>query len=1089
MNLELLSIDQDQRKTLNIRYPKENCWFDRPMPDFSSYLESVRRHYEQWWSLYTLTDAEGRAKAKTQGTLFDFGLIVQTIAPEGDRMEEVRSQTETIERFGVLDGLRKYAGEHVLLVGRPGSGKSTALARLLLEESEKGDRIPVLVELRYWNEQGVLGLIQGFLRSLPTQVGLSPVEIDRTTLEGLLRSNRFLLLMDGLNELPSEEARRDVLRFRREFSRVAIVFTTRDLSLGGDFGIEKKLEMQPLTETQMKAFVTAYVPEQSEAMLRQLGGRLREFGSIPLLLWMLCGLFRQTGEIPANLGGVFRAFTTGYERSLKADVVAEGDRRWWAGLLQALAARMMIGDGSVEFRVAIDRADVVAIFTEFLRDRESLAAGAARKGLEDLLRHHLIQANGSQVEFRHQLIQEYYAAEWLLMRVGGLDDATLQQEFLNYLKWTEPVALMLALVEDEAIAVRVVELALDVDLMLGARLAGEVRSDFQERTVGRITKLEAPKLLKVILLVKTLSQSVTVKRELQEALFDQDPKVRSIARSSMSELRMPTIINYPTEVEHKEYEALAGNAVETLIKLDEETATKELLRMLECRDHKKYNLFYVRHLRHRAAETLGKLASEAALTGLLDALHYQDDNEVCEYAIAGLENIGGEITRVALLNIFTGLTRSNFHLLYPAARALAKIDHESAIIELLIVSENQYGLLCTDSATRFLHATICAAAVGALRQIVKDYAVEIEEPLKVLLIEVLLKMLSHHNRFLRESTVDALVMISDDDHIVTALSRILRQSNTLSYKQYFALQGAAEALAAIGNSRAISELLKALKDKDPCVRKSVAEVLGKISNEIVIVGLLEVFEDEDPRVRKTIAIALGKIGNKEAVFGLLKTLEDKDSDVRRCAAWALGSIGDSDAILGLLKTTKDQDSRIGSIAIEALGRIGSSSVIPDLLEELENQHSHIRQSAAKALGEIGNASVIEKLFNVLNDQDSIVRWSAAVSLEKIGSPLSISRFWQICLQGRINFISDLGGINLLHSITTIQSNCKFYNYEIEQQAKLRKAVQPSYLEENRTYLEGGEGKTIINQFPNATEVKIFENVQTYHESLPRDPPN
>ncbi|MCX5964806.1 MAG: hypothetical protein NT070_17215 [Cyanobacteria bacterium] len=43
------------------------------MPDFSSYLESVRRHYEQWWSLYTLTDVEGRAKAKTQGTLFDFG--------------------------------------------------------------------------------------------------------------------------------------------------------------------------------------------------------------------------------------------------------------------------------------------------------------------------------------------------------------------------------------------------------------------------------------------------------------------------------------------------------------------------------------------------------------------------------------------------------------------------------------------------------------------------------------------------------------------------------------------------------------------------------------------------------------------------------------------------------------------------------------------------------------------------------------------------------------------------------------------------------------------------------------------------------
>ena len=150
-----------------------------PMPNFSSYLESVRRHYEQWWSLYTLTDAEGRDRVKAE--MFDFGLMVQTIAPKSERMDGDRlDDRETIERFTVLDGLRKYAGKHVLLVGRPGSGKSTALARLLLEEAEKDDRIPVLVELRYWTEAGVLGLIQSFLRSLPTQVRLTPVEVDRT---------------------------------------------------------------------------------------------------------------------------------------------------------------------------------------------------------------------------------------------------------------------------------------------------------------------------------------------------------------------------------------------------------------------------------------------------------------------------------------------------------------------------------------------------------------------------------------------------------------------------------------------------------------------------------------------------------------------------------------------------------------------------------------------------------------------------------------------------------------------------------------------------------------------------------------------
>jgi hypothetical protein len=39
------------------------------MPDFSFYLESVRRHYEQWWSLYTLTDVEGGDRIKTNERL------------------------------------------------------------------------------------------------------------------------------------------------------------------------------------------------------------------------------------------------------------------------------------------------------------------------------------------------------------------------------------------------------------------------------------------------------------------------------------------------------------------------------------------------------------------------------------------------------------------------------------------------------------------------------------------------------------------------------------------------------------------------------------------------------------------------------------------------------------------------------------------------------------------------------------------------------------------------------------------------------------------------------------------------------------
>ena len=131
--------------------------------NFERYLQSLVTTYQKWWEYYTLTDVTGQLQEpepEKQRSPFDFGLMVQTIPkkPDPDHSEVELSQNKPgqTERLPILEGIRKYINdEHVLLIGRPGSGKSTALIRLLLELAQEGleqsnGPIPILIELRYW---------------------------------------------------------------------------------------------------------------------------------------------------------------------------------------------------------------------------------------------------------------------------------------------------------------------------------------------------------------------------------------------------------------------------------------------------------------------------------------------------------------------------------------------------------------------------------------------------------------------------------------------------------------------------------------------------------------------------------------------------------------------------------------------------------------------------------------------------------------------------------------------------------------------------------------------------------------------------
>ncbi|MFQ4139059.1 HEAT repeat domain-containing protein [Nodosilinea sp. PGN35] len=982
---------------------------------FFDYLQFVCQdpRYQQVRDLYTETEVLIPLEAETVEPQTSSDVDIQA-----DEAKQLK-----VERFPVLEGLQKYAlGEqrqHLLLAGRPGSGKSTTLKRLLLERAdaalERPEMIPVYVQLK--GDRPIIELILAEFRR--AKVRVSPEQLEDWLLE-----DRLLLLLDGVNEISSDQQRRALQTFREDNPATAMIFTTRDLAVGGDLGIQKRLEMRPLSEAQMREFVNKYLtqrglPNQADTLLRQLKDRLREVAETPLLLKMLCDVFdSETRQIPQSKGELFRLFDAKYDQFKGLAAVSDDFRRFKPELLRHLAFCMLQSDHAKPTAawLTLDRNQAESLLEHYLSGRVEAPGQRAKEWLEDLLEHHLLQvaANPRELEFHHQLFQEYYAAEALLILLPELlrDEAKFKRDYLNYLKWTESIALMLSLVDDEAQALRVVKLAIDdVDLMLGARLAGEVNKPLQAKTVGWIDALEIPIHLKVDFwaisrseaaisgLLQSLQDPDSGVRSsaaqvlgkigseaaipgLLQALQHQDPGVREIVAVVLgdigSEATIPGLLQALQDLDSD----VRKSATEALGKIGSEAAIPGLLQALQDPDW---------DVRSSAAMALGKIGSEAAIPGLLQALQ-DPDSDVRRISAMALENIGREATIPDLLQALQDL---DWGVRGIAVAALGKIGSEATIPDLLRALQDPHSdvrksaavalgkigseatILGLLQALQDPDADVCRRAAEALGKLGSEAA-----------IPGLIQALQHPDADVRWRAAEGLGKLGSEAAIPGLLQALQHPDADVRWR-------AAMALGKIGSETAIPGLLQALQDPDWGVLRHIAgEALGSIGSEATIPSLIQALQHQDSDVRKIATEVLGSIGSEATIPNLIQALQDPDSGVRRIAAMALRNIGSEAAIPGLLQALQDPDSGFRQIAVAALGSIGSEATIPDLLQTLQDPDSGVRGIAAVVLGDIGSKAAISSLLQALQDQDSGVRKSAAVALGSIGSEAAISSLLQ-----------------------------------------------------------------------------------------------
>ena len=158
------------------------------------------------------------------------------------------------------------------LLGEPGAGKTTTLWKLARDAVEQAlvdpsAPLPLLIRLGKWLEAHEP--IQDFMQRELGEMG--------AYLDTLLNTHRAVLLLDGLNEVPSGEraAKADLVKaFLNQHKHLSALVSCRELDYTGalDLGLDT-VTIWPLDPPRILDFVTSYLssPDEASGVIRENG--------------------------------------------------------------------------------------------------------------------------------------------------------------------------------------------------------------------------------------------------------------------------------------------------------------------------------------------------------------------------------------------------------------------------------------------------------------------------------------------------------------------------------------------------------------------------------------------------------------------------------------------------------------------------------------------------------------------------------------------------------------------------------------------------------------------------------------------------
>jgi len=371
-----------------------------------------------------------------------------------------RSAADRVERLETLQRKGHAASGElaVALLGEPGAGKSTVVHKLALQQATavlkapfSQVRVPVLLEAKDVTEH------RSLLQLVSSQLGCASAEAS-----ALAQQGRLLIVLDGLNELPSRlitTAKNELKTLAQEFPTSGFVVTSRGYVSTADLPFWH-LRVRDLALSDIRAYVKQVVGDDKEAaqFIADIESvpRLLKMCHTPLLLWMLTEISRETEpgttnthhvlRIPENTGRLLREFLSRFlSREQEQGNLCTGDG---VSPIDPATVHDVLGYLALKLRerneVATTQEHCRAFISEQLPSLQSNIGAvdvlnvACHAGILDV-------SGDDSVRFFHELVQEYFAASESVRRWRE-GDASLRV-LGDAAEWTETKKLFFGLLD------------------------------------------------------------------------------------------------------------------------------------------------------------------------------------------------------------------------------------------------------------------------------------------------------------------------------------------------------------------------------------------------------------------------------------------------------------------------------------------------------------------------------------------------------------------------------------------------------------------------------------------------------------------